>query len=110
MYCWASRNEWGGGYMFRSHGSPRLTAPLSWVHYNGVVPKRYCTNHAKWRLKTGKPAETLSAHYRLDCDYGTAVIVCWQQGGSEPIYVCESHAQQLGRSREHCPDVRYHND
>ena len=70
------------------------------------MPKRYCTNHAKWRLKTGKPAETLSAHYRLDCDYGTAVIVCWQQGGSEPIYVCESHAQQLGRSREHCPDVR----
>jgi hypothetical protein len=71
------------------------------------VPKRYCTNHAKWRLKTGKPAETLSAHYRLDCDYGTAVIVCWQQGGSEPIYVCESHAKQLGRSREHCPDVRF---
>lgn len=70
------------------------------------MPKRYCTNHAKWRLKTGKPAETLSAHYRLDCDYGTAVIVCWQQGGSEPIYVCESHAKQLGRSREHCPDVR----
>ena len=76
------------------------------VHYNWVVPKRHCTSHAKWRLKTGKPAETLSAHYRLDCDYGTAVIVCWQQGGSEPIYVCESHAKQLGRSREHCPDVR----
>jgi hypothetical protein len=70
------------------------------------VPKRFCKNDAKWRLKTGKPAETLSAHYRLDCDYGTAVIVCWQQGGSEPIYVCESHAKQLGSSREHCPDVR----
>jgi hypothetical protein len=30
----------------------------------------------------------------------------WKQGGSEPIYVCENHANQLGRSREHCPDVR----
>jgi len=70
------------------------------------VSKRHCTSRAKWRLKTGKPAEALSAHYRLDCDYGTAVIICWEQGGSEPIYVCESHAKQLGRSREHCPDAR----
>jgi hypothetical protein len=30
----------------------------------------------------------------------------WEDGGSEPIYVCESHAKHLGRSREHCPDVR----
>ena len=45
-------------------------------------------------------------NYRLDCDYGTAVITSWEDGGSEPIYVCESHAKQLGRSREHCSDVR----
>ncbi|HEY1469814.1 MAG TPA: hypothetical protein VGF61_12280 [Candidatus Acidoferrum sp.] len=70
------------------------------------MSKRHCTSHAKWRLKTGKPAEALSPHYRLDCDYGTAVIVCWEEGGSEPIYVCESHAKQLGRSRDHCPDAR----
>jgi len=70
------------------------------------VSKRHCTSRAKWRLKTGKPAEALSANYRLECDYGTAVIICWEQGGSEPIYVCESHAKQLGRSREHCPDAR----
>jgi hypothetical protein len=70
------------------------------------VPKPNCTSRAAWRLQTGKPAEALSAHYRLDCDYGTAVIVCWQQGGSEPIYVCESHAKQLGRSREHGPEAR----
>jgi len=70
------------------------------------VPKPNCTSRADWRLQTGKPAEALSAHYRLDCDYGTAVIVCWQQGGSEPIYVCESHAKQLGRSREHGPEAR----
>ena len=33
-------------------------------------------------------------------------MTCWEDGGSEPIYVCESHAKQLGRSREHRPDVR----
>jgi len=70
------------------------------------VLKRHCTSRATWRLRTGRPAEALSAHYRLDCDYGTAVIVCWAEGGSEPIYVCESHAKQLGNSREHCPEVR----
>jgi hypothetical protein len=70
------------------------------------VPKRPCTSRAEWRLQPGKSPESLSAHYRLDCDYGTAVIGCWEDGGSEPIYVCESHAKQLGRSREHFPDVR----
>lgn len=34
------------------------------------------------------------------------MITCWDDGGSEPIYVCESHAKQLGRSREHRSDVR----
>jgi hypothetical protein len=34
------------------------------------------------------------------------VIVCWEKGGSEPIYVCESHAKQLGNSREHGPEAR----
>ena len=33
-------------------------------------------------------------------------MTCWEEGGSEPIYVCESHAKQLGRSRERCSDVR----
>lgn len=33
-------------------------------------------------------------------------MTCWEDGGSEPIYVCESHAKQLGRSREYCPDIR----
>jgi hypothetical protein len=70
------------------------------------VSKLHCTSRADWRLRTGKPAEALSPNYRLDCDYGTAVIVCWEQGGNEPIYVCESHAKQLGRSRDHGPEAR----
>ncbi len=70
------------------------------------MPKRHCKSRAEWRLAPGKPAEPLSAHYRLDCDYGTPVATCWEDGGSEPIYACESHAKQLGRSRASCPDVR----
>ena len=70
------------------------------------MSKRHCTSRAEWRLQAGRPAQALSAHYRLECDYGTAHIICWKEGGSEPIYLCESHAKQLGRSREHCPDVR----
>lgn len=63
-------------------------------------------SRAEWKLQTGKPAEALSAHYRLDCDYGTAVITCWEKGGIEPIYVCESHAKELGPSRGHSPEAR----
>jgi hypothetical protein len=70
------------------------------------VSKLHCTSRAEWRLRTGKTAEALSPHYRLDCDYGTPVIVCWEQGGAEPIYVCDTHAKQLGNSREHGPDAR----
>jgi hypothetical protein len=70
------------------------------------VPKRNCTSRAEWRLQTGKPAAVLSPRYRLDCDYGTQVIICWEKGGNEPIYVCESHAKQLGPSRDHGPEAR----
>lgn len=70
------------------------------------MPKRLCASRAEWRLKPGKPAEPLSTNYRLDCDYGTAVITCWEDGGSEPIYVCENHAKQMGQSRERFSDVR----
>src|SRR5258707_7677047 len=63
-------------------------------------------SRAEWKLQTGKAAEALSANYRLDCDYGTAVITCWEKGGVEPIYVCENHAKELGPSREHGPEAR----
>ncbi len=70
-----------------------------------AVAQPHCTSRAEWRLQTGKPAKSLSPHYRLDCDYGTPVIMCWKEGGSEPIYVCDGHAKELGSSREHCPDA-----
>jgi hypothetical protein len=40
----------------------------------------------------------LSSHYHLGCDYGTAVMVSWENRGIAPIYLCESHAAQLGWS------------
>jgi hypothetical protein len=80
---------------------------MLWVRYNYPVPKRQCTRRAEWRFQRGKPAELLSAHYHLDCDHGTPVMTCWAEGGSEPIYVCESHAHELGRSRERYSDVRF---
>jgi len=63
-------------------------------------------SRAEWRLQTGKSAEALTANYRLECDYGTPVILCWEKGGNEPIYVCESHAKELGPSREHGQEAR----
>jgi hypothetical protein len=87
------------GFIF-SHGNSRLSAS-NILGSNWRVSKRHCTSRAEWRLRTGKPAEVLSAHYRFDCDYGTAVIICWEEGGSAPIYVCESHAKRLGSTCEH---------
>src|SRR5215471_15294767 len=69
------------------------------------VSQLQCTCRAEWRLQTGRPAKPLSPNYRLDCDFGTAVIILWKEGGGEPIYVCDTHAKQLGRSRDHCPDA-----
>lgn len=70
------------------------------------MPKDHCTSRAEWRLQLGKPAERLSAHYRLDCDYGTAIVICWQEGGSEPIYLCEGHTKELEPAGENHPGVR----
>jgi hypothetical protein len=62
------------------------------------VPKRPCTHRAEWRLLPGKPAERLLAHYRLECDYGTPLIAIYKESdGNEPIYLCESHATEVGR-------------
>lgn len=57
------------------------------------MPKRPCTQRAGWRFLRGKPAQPLPAHYRLDCDYGTALITIYREGeGDNPVYLCERHA------------------
>jgi hypothetical protein len=63
------------------------------------VPKLHCTRRAEWQLTPGKPAKRLSPHYQLGCDYGTPVIAIFKESdGVEPIYLCDSHAVEVGRS------------
>ena len=67
--------------------------------YTYPVPKLHCTHRAEWQLTPGKPAKRLSSHYQLGCDYGTPVITIYKEGdGVEPIYLCDSHATEVGRS------------
>jgi hypothetical protein len=58
--------------------------------------KKQCTNRAAWRVQPGKPPERLSPHYRLDCEYGSSLVLSWKNEGYEPVYVCEEHAKSLG--------------
>lgn len=63
------------------------------------MDKQPCENRAEWRLQ-GKAAVRLSSYYQLGCDYGTALMISWENGGAAPIYLCESHGNQVGPSRE----------
>lgn len=64
--------------------------------YNEAVAKRVCMQRAGWRLTPGKMAARLSEHYKLDCDYGTAVIDIYRTGdGSDPVYLCEKHVGEV---------------
>jgi hypothetical protein len=60
------------------------------------VPKRVCANRAEWRLVRGQRAQHLSAHYRLECDYGTAFLTIYNEG--DAVYLCESHAATVRNS------------
>ena len=66
------------------------------VHYNCPVPKRQCIERAKWRLVPGRPAATLSEHYKLDCDYGMPIMALYKTGdGSDAIYLCANHIGEV---------------
>ena len=67
------------------------------VRYNCHVGEHPCTDRAEWRVRRGKDAERLSSYYQLACDYGTAVMITWDNGGVAPIYLCENHAATLGQ-------------
>ena len=67
-----------------------------------IVAKQPCANRAEWRMQ-GKAPVRLSSYYQLGCDYGTALMISWENGGTAPIYLCESHANEvrsLGKHRE----------
>jgi hypothetical protein len=63
---------------------------------NSASAKARCASRAAWRVQPGKPAERLSPHYRLGCEYGSALVQSWENEGYEPVYVCEEHAKSLG--------------
>src|SRR5579862_2744955 len=75
--------------------------PLQRGH-NYALPKSHCANRSEWRVPPGKPPERLSPYYQLDCEFGSSLMISWRNYGSEPIYVCEEHAKELG----HSDDVR----
>ena len=58
------------------------------------MQNRPCTHRAEWRLLRGRPAQRLSAHYQLGCDYGTSLITIYQEG--DPVFLCASHATTIG--------------
>lgn len=62
------------------------------------MAKNPCTNQAEWRVLRGKAADRLSPHYHLPCDFGSAVMSSWEKGGVAPIYLCESHATEIGKN------------
>lgn len=64
------------------------------------MQKRHCTLRAEWRLLRGQPAQPLSGHYRLDCDYGTPLITIYTNG--DPVFLCGSHATAIGRPNDDC--------
>ena len=74
-----------------SEGSPRIARMSHTLH---------CKKRASWRFPAKKPAERLSSHYGLDCEYGTSLMTCWQGGGGGPLYVCDDHAKNLELERD----------
>lgn len=44
----------------------------------------------------GQPSQHLSAHYQLECDYGTRLISIYKEG--DPVFLCEDHRTVIGQS------------
>jgi hypothetical protein len=64
------------------------------------VPKRPCIQRANWRLLRGQRAQHLSAHYQLECDYGTRLLAIYKEG--DPVFLCEDHAATIRQSDDNC--------
>src|SRR5260221_6272933 len=65
-----------------------------------------CVCGDECKLCSRKVGKVFLAIFGLGIFYVSAVITCWEKGGVEPIYVCDSHAKELGPSREHGPEAR----
>jgi hypothetical protein len=78
------------GYMMRPFGTAEVLPRIARMSHT-----LQCKKRATWRFPAKKPAERLSSHYGLDCEYGTSLMTCWQGGRGGPLYVCEDHAKAL---------------
>lgn len=67
------------------------------VGYTFGVPKRPCTNRAAWRLVRGQRAQRLSAHYQLECDYGTVLTGIYKEG--DAVFLCDAHVTVMNRTK-----------
>jgi hypothetical protein len=62
--------------------------------------KRTCTERARWRLVRGQPAQRLSVHYQLECDYGTSTLGIYNDG--DAVFLCEGHLSAVQSPRDNC--------
>jgi hypothetical protein len=51
-------------------------------------------------LLRGQRAQHLSAHYQLECDYGTRLLAIYKEG--DPVFLCEDHAATIRQSDDNC--------
>lgn len=64
------------------------------------MPKRPCIQRANWRLLRGQRPQHLSAHYQLECDFGTRLIAIYKEG--DPVFLCEDHRAAIGQQDDNC--------
>lgn len=62
--------------------------------------KRTCTERARWRLVRGQPAQRLSVHYQLECDYGTSTLTIYNDG--DAVFLCEGHLSAIQSPQDNC--------
>jgi hypothetical protein len=67
---------------------------------NYSMPKSRCKTRSEWRVRPGKSPERLPAHYHLECEFGSDVMLSWRDDGVEPLYVCEEHAKEIAHLAE----------
>lgn len=75
----------------RAKGSSRLASSSAKGVFRGS--KRTCASRARWRLVRGQPAQRLSEHYQLECDFGMSILTIYNEG--DPVFLCENHLSAI---------------
>jgi hypothetical protein len=86
----ALRSGGAGAERPKNHGD-RMGSSSAGGVFRGS--RRTCAERARWRLVRGQPSQRLSAHYQLECDYGTSILAVYNEG--DPVFLCESHVSAI---------------